>query len=556
MKKGTKWMKGMNHVKGGVRLTAQYLTEVPNGNRGTACDYFLSNSTFSVLTNSSISCITLVATLNNGILSPFKTMRSNNIECIVNRLLLKIFITNTQRGWYTIESRGSYNGIEITDYALFKDEILKQIDIYKRSFMSDDSLFDAICPAIVNSITIMNIQTLKFYSKLSGLKQHEKTQLNSILASFGVNNNSISMILMEYMDGFDTAYNVLKNLYNSNNMQRYNYFAQIIQYEFQRLNRLGYRHGDAHLGNVMINPNYQYFTRSGNPLYLGRAIIIDFGRTRPLNNDELTRVNNNDVTVFQEEIMNTILKPLNEEYITNTHLNNFIDWRNNFLNSITIPKMRTFFGITPNANLREYLNNNIINNSRFVYNLGGDAYKKIDNNIMKMEMEMEMENNNTMKMENSNSGEIYNYRKMMNIKPTKNSNGTPFEAMLDNNFKEYERTKKWVINKELQEIGKKFFEKMRLDMEEEDAMDPSLFVKQDIDEQLKNMKPEDFFKLFNDEFSYQDDIVKTVEKQIKDIQENNIKVEMKTGGKSKSNSNKKSKSNSTRKTKKSLSRRP
>ena len=64
------------------------------------------------------------------------------------------------------------------------------------------------------------------------------------------------------------------------------------------------------------------------------------------------------------------------------------------------------------------------------------------------------------------------------------------------------------------------------------------------------MKPEDFFKLFNDEFSYQDDIVKTVEKQIKDIQENNIKVEMKTGGKSKSNSNKKSKSNSTRKTKK------
>jgi hypothetical protein len=128
---------------------------------------------------------------------------------------------------------------------------------------------------------------------------------------------------------------------------------------------------------------------------------------------------------------------------------------------------------------------------------------------------------------------------------------TPFEAMLDNNFKEYERTKKWVINKELQEIGKKFFEKMRLDMEEEDALDPSLFPKEPIDEQLKHMKPEDFFKLFNDEFSYQDDIVKTVEKQIKDIQENNIKVEMKTGGKSKNTTNsKKSKSNTTRKSKK------
>jgi len=127
-----KMKKGMKNIKGGVRLTTQYLTENPNGDRNTACNYFLSNSTFSVLTNSSISCITLVATLNNGIISPFKSMRSNDIEYLVNRLLLKIFITNTQSGWYTIDGRGSYNGIEITDYALFRDEIKKQIDIYKK----------------------------------------------------------------------------------------------------------------------------------------------------------------------------------------------------------------------------------------------------------------------------------------------------------------------------------------------------------------------------------------------------------------------------------------
>jgi hypothetical protein len=501
--------KGMKNIKGGVRLTAQYLTEVPNGNRGTACDYFLSNSTFSVLTNTSISCITIVATLNDGILSPFKSMRSNNIECIVNRLLLKIFITNTQSGWYTIESRGSYNGIEITDYALFGDEIQKQIDIYKRSFMSDDSLFDAICPAIVNSMTIMNIQTLKFYKKLSGLNPTEKTQLNSILASFGVNNNSISMILMEYMDGFDTAYNVLKNLYVSNNIQRYDYLLQIIQYEFQRLNRLGYRHGDAHLGNVMINPNYQYFTRSGNPLYLGRAIIIDFGRTRPLNNDELTRVNNNDVTVFQEEIQNTILTPFKLTYITNTYLHFFKISRMNYLNDITIPKLRSFCNMRPNTNLREYLINNIINNNKYVYSLGGKKIlKRFDNNYIEMENNKEMINNN------------------------------------DNDFNEKELEKN---AKNTEKVMNGF--KMMIEME--DTMDKSLFAKEHIDEQLKNMKPEDFFKLFNDEFSYQDDIVKTVEKQIKDIQENNIKVEMKTGGKSKNTTNsKKSKSNSTKKSKK------
>lgn len=515
--------KGMKMMKGGVRVTTQYLTENPNGDRNTACNYFLSNSTFGVLTNNSISCITLVATLNNGILSPFKSMRSNNVEYLVNRLLLKIFITNTQSGWHTILGR-AYNGIEITDYALFKDEIQKQIDIYKKSILSDDSLLDAICPAIVNSITIMNIQRLKFYTKLSGLKEDEKSQLNSILAAFGVNNNSISIILMEYMDGFDTAYNVLQKL--SNNKFRYDYFVQIIQYEFQRLNRLGYRHGDAHLANVMINPNYQYFTRSGNPLYLGRAIIIDFGRTRPLSNAESNRVRNNDVTVFQEEIINSILTPYKLTYITNTYLHSFKISRMNYLNDITIPKLRSFCNITPNTNLREYLINNIINNNKYVYSLGGNKIlKRFDNNYIEME--------------NNNFGKIYNYKNMMNNKEMINNNDNDF------NQKELEKNAK---NTE------KVMNGFKMMIEMEDTMDKSLFPKEPIDEQLKNMTPDDFIKLFNDDFSYQDDIVNTVDKQIKDIQENNIKVEMKKGGKSKSksksNSHKKTKSNITKKSKK------
>ena len=147
-------------------------------------------------------------------------------------------------------------------------------------------------------------------------------------------------------------------------------------------------------------------------------------------------------------------------------------------------------------------------------------------------------------MENNNIFEkMYKNENMM----------TPFEEMINNNdpvFIEME-LKKNVERK------KKLFEDIRMEMEREDAMDPSLFPKQPIDEQLKNMTPEDFFKLFNNDFSYQDDIVNTVDKQIKDIQENNIKVEMKKGGKSKNTGNsKKAKSNTARKSKKSLSRRP
>ena len=97
-------------------------------------------------------------------------------------------------------------------------------------------------------------------------------------------------------------------------------------------------------------------------------------------------------------------------------------------------------------------------------------------------------------------------------------NNNSFEEMINNNdpvFIEME-LKKNVERK------KKLFEDIRMEMEREDAMDPSLFPKQPIDEQLKNMTPEDFFKLFNDDFSYQDDILKSLDKQIKDIQENNI----------------------------------
>jgi beta-lactamase class D len=96
------------------------------------------------------------------------------------------------------------------------------------------------------------------------------------------------------------------------------------------------------------------------------------------------------------------------------------------------------------------------------------------------------------------------------------------EEMINNNDNNFNQ-------KELEKNAKnteKVMNGFKMMIEMEDAMDPSLFPKDPIDEQLKNMTPDDFFKLFNNDFSYQDDIVNTVDKQIKDIEENNIKVEM------------------------------
>ena len=54
----------------------------------------------------------------------------------------------------------------------------------------------------------------------------------------------------------------------------------MIQYEFQRLNMYKYKHGDAHFGNVMIHPTYNYLQNGQT----GRALIIDFGRTKKKEN--------------------------------------------------------------------------------------------------------------------------------------------------------------------------------------------------------------------------------------------------------------------------------
>ena len=94
--------------KGGVRLSTQFVKNTGTTDRKTAIQFFLGNSTFRILTNNSISCITLVASLKANTPSPFKSMRSNNIQLEVRSILLKIFVTNPvlkTKGWYDIPGR-------------------------------------------------------------------------------------------------------------------------------------------------------------------------------------------------------------------------------------------------------------------------------------------------------------------------------------------------------------------------------------------------------------------------------------------------------------------
>ena len=94
--------------KGGVRIASEDM------NRNQALSFFLNNSSFSVLTNSSISCITLLVTLNDGVNSPYRILRPVGFDQQVKKILLKVFITADISDWYTIEGRGNFSGIEVT----------------------------------------------------------------------------------------------------------------------------------------------------------------------------------------------------------------------------------------------------------------------------------------------------------------------------------------------------------------------------------------------------------------------------------------------------------
>ena len=370
----------MKKQKGGVRLSDEYKKWEPAGTTTTANAFFMENSRFRILTNNSISCITLVATLNEGIESPFRSMRSNNIDIPIRALLVKVFITNAQPGWYPIENRPPHRGIEITSYQQFNAEIQRSIDIYRQSISSNDSLLDGICPAIVSSISLVQTNP-KAAEDLWRLFSVDNGGLLNILNAFNQNGNNISIITMEFMEGFYTAFNVLSN--NINNPQRFHFLIAVVQYEFRRLNLFGYRHGDAHLNNVLINPNYKYFTRSSHPDYLGRAIIIDFGRTRNLAPRELLQVQRGDTSICRAEIEHTILgnsltnygfPQQNIQYMVEA-INQLAAMRERYINDITIPYLRTRLGLGENGNVQQHIINRILP-SDYWFHLGGTKNKE------------------------------------------------------------------------------------------------------------------------------------------------------------------------------------
>ena len=280
--------------RGGVRIINDY-------NEERAISYFLKNSYFTILGDDSISCIPILATLKNdeNIIknSPYKNIRTNNLNTEVRQILLKIFICGTKEGIVDDENLGR-GYINVTPTEAIKREIKIQQDVYNKSFYNNTTIMEPICPCIVfanvsklsneQKNIIVNIMKENIIERNIKKVPSDKEIINRLL------NYDIAFIAMEFMKGFEP----LNKFQNDSNYERY---KEMALYELDKLHKLRYCHNDFHFQNVMINPTYKYFTTNDKD-DMGRALIIDFGLS--------TRIPEN---VDMENKENRI-KLLNDEY--------------------------------------------------------------------------------------------------------------------------------------------------------------------------------------------------------------------------------------------------
>jgi hypothetical protein len=245
--------------------------------------FFLANCTLKILSNDTVSCITFIAKLNEGVESPFIHVRRSLFENPVNIMLLKYFPVNpdstTEVGWLDIPRRShDHQGIELATKTSVLKEFNIQINVYKKSFNTHDNVLDPLCPCPIfcftkktqNSLNDVLTKPNYLTPRAGKTIAQEISVIRTIFDNPRITHTYI--IGMEFMEGFRDYYNIVPTL----SANRQNFFCSLARFELDRLHQLKVSHGDFHQRNIMVNPTYKYLTQS-NQNFLGRALIIDFG---------------------------------------------------------------------------------------------------------------------------------------------------------------------------------------------------------------------------------------------------------------------------------------
>ena len=270
------------NIRGGIRIENNY-------NEISALKYFLQHARFSILGHSSASCIPLLATLQNTpeiiSQSPYRHTRTNFIDKPVTQLIFKIFLWGEKPGIIDDPQLRADGIIQLTTQEMMQREIRIQEDIFLKTMLNNTTLLEPSCPGIVfatkSKLTSKNKQIVlnRIKTQLDGTDPFDSMCIQRLLSY------EVSFVAMEFMDGF-------RPLQEFRRDPLFEDYKLMAFYELDKIHRAGYLHNDFHFENVMIRPDYRYFTLSADPneqKYLGRAIFIDFGLSEPIpSNFDLT----------------------------------------------------------------------------------------------------------------------------------------------------------------------------------------------------------------------------------------------------------------------------
>jgi len=229
---------------------------------------------------------------SSGIMSPYITGRGITLETPVQKLLLKICLIQPE-----IELKKNPNsylmGKQIIKENNFNNEILTQIDIFNKS----NIFLEPICPSIVFSVIKSIPEEINFFLDLLSSKSDNETIKKRILEiknGILINNLRIGIIAMEFLDGFKTLDNSITRNEDQDDIDKITRTQNIYfmaMFEITRLYKLGYIHNDLHEQNILFNSSYPYFVTDPSSMFIGRAMIIDFGNTFP-HSKTLTDIDN------------------------------------------------------------------------------------------------------------------------------------------------------------------------------------------------------------------------------------------------------------------------
>lgn len=252
---------------------------------------FIANSECEILTDISLACITYKFTRRDkDIESPYISCRSTNLKQNVNSILLKVFLSGIIKDIYKNRSRG-FSMVPVTHIEALKNEVYIQEFVYKKSYISQISTCEPICPSIIIFSDTLDEETedILFDYIIKNItnrisKGSEIDDKNITSDWFNKNKNfgqsGIKIIAMELMDGYITLHKYLYD--NKENPEKQIKALQKCMWQFVNLSKIvGVSHHDCNFGNIMINEDNQYF----NEVDRGQPIIIDFGRAEKLNQD-------------------------------------------------------------------------------------------------------------------------------------------------------------------------------------------------------------------------------------------------------------------------------